>query len=212
MKIDFTNIKHVIFDLGGVILNIDPQRTIDEMEKLGVKDFDRLYSQIKQNHVLDQLEKGLINEQEFVEAIQKYSGIAATPEEIRRCWNCQLLDFPPERIELLKELKQSERYKTYLLSNTNSIHKKVYNQMLVDQFGVNGVESLFEKAYFSHEINMRKPDKEIFEYVLKESNLKPEKTLFIDDSEANLRGAQKLGIKTILVNSHYNITDLFSYA
>ncbi|MFP4046587.1 MAG: HAD family hydrolase [Bacteroidales bacterium] len=210
MNFNLNNISNIIFDLGGVILNIDPQRTIEEMGKLGIKDFDRIYSQIKQNHVFDDLEKGLISEREFVEAVQEYSGIKAGPEEIIRCWNCLLLDFPPKRIELLQNLKQSERFNTYLLSNTNGIHKKVYNQMLRDQFGIDGLEALFNKAYFSHEIHMRKPDREIFEYVLRDSDMDPEKTLFIDDSEVNTQAAQRLGIKTYLVDSDNSITGLFS--
>ncbi|MFP3859794.1 MAG: HAD family hydrolase [Bacteroidales bacterium] len=210
MNFNLNNISNIIFDLGGVILNIDPQRTIEEMGKLGIKDFDRIYSQIKQNHVFDDLEKGLISEREFVEAVQEYSGIKADPEDIIHCWNCLLLDFPPQRIELLQNLKKSERYNTYLLSNTNETHKKVYNQMLRDQFGIDGLEALFNKAYFSHEIHMRKPDREIFEYVLRDSNMDPEKTLFIDDSEVNTQAAQKLGIKTYLVDSDNSITALFS--
>lgn len=210
MNFNLNTIHNIIFDLGGVILNIDPQRTIDEMAKIGIKNFDRIYSQIKQNHVFDNLEKGLISENEFVTAIQEYSGIKANPEEIIRCWNSLLLDFPQNRIKLLQRLNQSERHNTYLLSNTNGIHKKVYNQMLKDQFKIDGLEALFSKAYFSHEIHMRKPDREIFEYILQDSNMEPEKTLFIDDSEANTQAAQKLGIKTYLVDPENSITALFS--
>jgi putative hydrolase of the HAD superfamily len=209
MEKALVQVRNIIFDLGGVILNIDPQVTVEEMRKLGINDFHHIYNKLKQNEIFDQLEKGEISEEQFLDKIRQTVGIEIESDALTDSWNRLLLDFPPQRIELLQQLKRSERYNTFLLSNTNSIHKKAYTRELKEKFGIDGLESLFKKAYFSHEINMRKPDSEIFEYVLEDSNLKADETLFIDDSKDNIEAAQKLGIKTFLADEENTIIDLF---
>ncbi len=209
MKDKLDSIKNIIFDLGGVILNIDPQRTVSEMQRLGIKNFHEIYSQLKQNEIFDKLEKGELDENEFVNIVRKFSGQDLDYQKVIEAWNCLLLDYPPGRIRLLDKLNQSKRFRTFLLSNTNQIHKETYTRTLQEQFGYEGLESLFEKAYFSHEINMRKPDPEIYEFVLKDSSLIPEETLFLDDSEINLKSARKLGIQTVHINGEVSVTDLF---
>lgn len=207
-NINIENINTIIFDLGGVILNIAPERTVQKMKKHGIANFEQLYSQLKQNETFDLLEKGEISEDQFVEEILKHVDKPVEKEDIIDAWNELLLDFPKERIELLDNLNKSTRFSTYLLSNTNSIHKKVYNQDLFNQFSMR-LEDLFEKAYFSHEIGMRKPDAEIFQYVLERENLEPSETLFIDDSSDNIAAASALGIKTLHIKDGTSITDLF---
>lgn len=206
---DINSIRNIIFDLGGVILNIDPNVSVQQMQKLGIRNFDQLYSLFKQHEIFDKLEKGQLSEEEFVQTIREYSGTTATHKQIIDSWNSLLLDYPREHIELLKELNESSGYRTFLLSNTNQIHKDKYTQTLQEEFQIDGLEDLFEKAYFSHEIGMRKPDPEIFRFVLEDSQLQAEETLFIDDSEVNIESAQKLGIKTWWVNGSSSITELF---
>lgn len=209
MKYNLDSIKNIIFDLGGVILNIDPQRTVEQMQRLGIHNFDEIYSKLKQNEIFDKLEKGELDENEFVRIIREFSGMDLNHDEVIEGWNLLLLDYPPERIRLLERLNQSNRFRTFLLSNTNQIHKETYTRSLEEQFGYDGLESLFEKAYFSHQIKMRKPDPEIYEFVLKDSDLVPEETLFLDDSEINLKSAQKMGIQTVHINGEVSISELF---
>ena len=202
------SINNLIFDLGGVILNIAPERTVQKMKQLGIANFENLYSQLKQNETFDLLEKGEISEEQFVEEILKHVNEPLKKEDIIDAWNELLLDFPKERIELLDELNKSTRFRTFLLSNTNSIHKKEYNQDLFNRFSKR-LEDLFETAYFSHEVAMRKPDAEIFQYVLEQEKLEPSETLFIDDSSDNIAAASALGIKTCHIKDGTSITDLF---
>ena len=204
-KMDHTD--NVIFDLGGVILNIDPFQTVAEMQKLGLGDFDAVYAHLVHTHVLDKLEKGLITQREFLDEIRGKKPLS--DEQILKAWNALLLDFPKERIRLLEQLKESKRFRTYLLSNTNAIHYQVYTRMLQDQYGLEGLEALFDKAYFSHELHLRKPDAEIFEHVIRDSGLNPDRTLFIDDSEVNVQAARDLGIHAFHLNDSTTINDLF---
>lgn len=186
-------IKNIIFDLGGVILNIDYNKTANAFKALGVTEFDSLYSQFKQNHVFDELEKGLSTESEFISSMQEIIP-NATPQQIIDAWNAMLLDLPPIRIDLLKMV--GKNYRIFLLSNTNDIHFKAYNSYIEKEFDLN-FNSLFEHAYYSHEIHLRKPESECFEYVCETNNLKKEETLFIDDSVQHIEGAVKFGLNTI---------------
>ena len=132
--IDLRNIKNIIFDLGGVILNIDYQLTIDAFKKLSLNNFDQFYSQFTQNDLLIAMEKGEITPQEFRIQLRKYISKPVSDIMIDNAWNAMLLDFPPERIILLQKLKN--KYRTFLLSNTNSIHLEFYSNLLNQEFGL----------------------------------------------------------------------------
>ena len=200
------NIKNIIFDFGGVILNIDYQITVEAFKEIGFDNFDNLYSKASQNQLFDNLEIGLINPQEFRDGIRKISGKKLSDERIDYAWNKIILDLPEKRILLLKELKT--KYRTYLLSNTNKIHYDIYITYL-QKYGYKDFNEIFVKSYFSHEIKMRKPNKEIFEFVLAEQQLIPEETLFIDDSIQHINSARNLGIVTRHLINNEDITDLF---
>ena len=191
------SIKNIIFDLGNVIINIDTERTAAEMRKLGFKDFEKTYSLLSQTNLFDSLEKGLITPEKFHNEINSQLINKVSSEKIDKAWGAMLLDFPKERIELLQKL--NKKYRLFLLSNTNEIHFHQYNNDLINQFGF-GLNSLFEKAYYSFELGMRKPDTEIFEYALNDSNLNPFETLFIDDLDKNIETASRLGLNTIWID------------
>jgi putative hydrolase of the HAD superfamily len=191
-----------------VILNISPEKTVEEMKKLGISNFDKLYSQLKQNETFDLLEKGMLTEDQFVAEILQHVDRQIEKKQVIEAWNALLLDFPEERIALLDELNRSNRFRTFLLSNTNGIHKRTYNEDLYFRFSKR-LEDLFEKAYFSHEMAMRKPDPEIFQYVLRREKLNPAETLFIDDSEVNIASASRLGLETFHIKDGVSIVDLF---
>ncbi len=195
MQKDF--IKNIIFDLGHVIINIDPDRSVREMRKLGFDNFEESYSLLSQSHLFDRLEKGLIEQEPFYNKINDHLADKIEHHKIEAAWNAMLLDFPEERINLIKVL--SKKYRVFLLSNTNAIHYKKYNADFNNQFGIN-LDDLFEKAYFSHRLGMRKPDPDIFEHVLNDSDLNPFETLFIDDLDKNIDVAGRMGINTIWIN------------
>ena len=203
---DWSSINNVIFDLGGVILNLNYQSTIDAFTKLSGKNAALLYTQQKQNPVFDAIEMGKIEEEEFRSELNKLFGIAAEDSEIDSAWNALILDIPSERLEFLTDLKRKKR--TFLLSNTNSIHKRFFDAYLQEEHNKENLDGFFEKAYYSHLMWDRKPNLSIFERVLEENGLVPEETLFIDDSEQHLVSAQSLGIKTFLMKAPYSILDL----
>ena len=192
------SIKNIIFDLGGVILNIDYRLTIDAFKNLGLSNFEEMFTQAQQVGLFDQLDKGLVTPAQFREGLRQISGVALSDKQIDDAWNAMLLDFPTKRLEVLKSVKN--HYKTFLLSNTNAIHIEEYNKILQQTFGVGNLSVFFDKEYYSHIINMRKPDAETFEIILKENNLNASETLFIDDTQQHVEGAKKLGILAYHLN------------
>ncbi|MEP7257216.1 MAG: HAD family hydrolase, partial [Flavitalea sp.] len=154
------NIKNVIFDLGGVILNINFKKTEEAFLKLGLENFSNHISQTYISDFFEKYETGLIDDVEFVEGIVKLIGKPIKDEKIIAAWNALLLDFPPERIALLQKIKS--KFRIFLLSNTNSIHLKEFQQRLFSLYGVY-LEDIFEKAYYSHEVKLGKPGAAIFE-------------------------------------------------
>lgn len=200
-------IKNIILDLGGVLLNIDYSLTSKAFYRMGFRDFDQFYSQSKQSSLFDYLETGKISEEQFVVNIQKHLP-RAIKKDIINAWNAMLLDFPNHRLELILKLKSN--YNLFLLSNTNIIHFDAFKTRLSERFNEGMFSSCFKKMYFSHQIGLRKPDKECFQYVIEQNGLLPHETIFVDDSPQHIQGAKKLGIKAILLKKEVDIISLFS--
>ncbi len=200
-------IKNIIFDFGGVILNIDYQLTIDAFKEIGMDNFEKAYSQASQIHLFDNLEKGLISPKQFRDGIRIASGLDLSDEKIDYAWNKIILDLPESRIDLLMKIKNN--YNCFLLSNTNIIHYELYIKQL-HKFGLQNFDEIFRKTYFSFEMGMRKPDSEIFEFVLNQQQLIANETLFIDDSIQHIETANKLGINTYHLQKGSDITELFN--
>ena len=201
------SIKNIIFDLGGVLLNIDYKLTDEAFRKLGIDNFDEIFSKLSQSDLFDKLEKGLISYDAFRTELKKIFNKPINDFEIDNAWNALLLDFPKERIELLKKLKN--KFNIYLLSNTNEMHCKFYNNRLKAAYQIENLDALFKKTYYSHLIHLRKPDKVIYEYVLNDSHLKPAETLFIDDLLINIEAANLLGIKGYWLKEGEEVVKLF---
>jgi len=199
------NIKHIIFDLGGVLLNLDYNATEKAFTDLGITNFKELFSQLRQNSLFDDLETGRIQRSQFVSAIQNISGVVLEEQQIINAWNAMLLDFPVRRLQLLQQLRL--HYDLFLLSNTNEVHEEAFNEILMQAFGIPNIGTFFDKVYYSHRVGMRKPDKEIFQHILDENGIKPEETLFIDDSPQHIATAQSLGIQTIYLEKGMTIED-----
>ena len=205
--IDLKNIKNIIFDLGGVILNVDYLKTIEAFKQIGIIDYDKIYTQNHQNELFNKIEKGTISMQGFRNEIRKLSVNNITDDQIDEAWNSMVLDFPPERFDLLKELKN--HFNCYLLSNTNEIHFIFYTNLLYKTFKIKNLSELFLKEYYSHIIGMRKPDIKFYELVLNENQLIPSETLFIDDTAINIEIADKTGINTYLLQKNETICKIF---
>ena len=194
-----TVIKNILFDLGGVLYHIDYELTIKAFEKLGIKDFHVHFSQKQQNNLFDRLETGKISDEGFIKEM-KVLLPHCTREEIINAWNALLIGIPQENIQLLKTL--SKHYRLFLLSNTNSIHINRINKLLYKDYNIKSLDPFFDKVYLSHQIGMRKPNGETFEWVLKDAGILAQETLFIEDSIQHIVSANKLGIQTQLWGSN----------
>lgn len=199
------NAKAIIFDLGGVILNIDYKLTIAAFEKLGVKNADSFYSKKVQDPIFDKLEAGAISPKEFLEQLQKECDNASI-ELVENAWNAMLLDLPQSRLNYIKTLKNN--YQIFLLSNTNAIHIRAFkNKIGAEKW--KAFSSVFDKMYLSHEIGLRKPNKEAFQIILEENKLTPNEVFFIDDSFQHIEEAKKLGISCRYLQKGEDIVTLF---
>lgn len=187
-------IKNIIFDLGGILLNIDFNKTRQAFTDLGIKDFDAFYTQHHASSLFQELETGRISPEDFHKQLVGEAGVPLTFEEMETAWNALLLDFPLERLDWLRKVKS--RYRIFLFSNTNAIHYKAFQQSFTDLTG-DRFDEYFEKAYYSHLMGLRKPDAASFEYILKEQHLQPRETLFIDDTIKNIEGARAVGLQAL---------------
>ena len=202
------NIKNIIFDYGNVIFALDFNKSRQAWTDLGITDPDAFYSHQTQDKIFTDLDQGLVSDAEFREYIRRIlNKPELTDAQIDNAWNALLVGVPAGNHELLLRLKQ--KYRTFLLSNTNAIHHKYFTAYLKNEYGLEGNDSLFEKVYYSHLVNKRKPNAEIFHQVLDENNLNPAETLFIDDSPQHIIAAGKLGIQTHLLTAPETIQSFF---
>jgi epoxide hydrolase-like predicted phosphatase len=199
-------IQNVIFDLGGVIINLDVSRTISEFNKISQVPFESIYTQAKQVEIFNLLDTGKISTEDFLKEIKRHTRYTGPTKDLLLAWNAMLLDVPEERLDALVEMKHN--YNTYLLSNTCEPHIEAFEKDLHDEHGIKNFDDYFDKVYYSCRIGMRKPDKEIFEFVLSQNNLKPEETVFIDDSPQHVKGAGECGINAFLLQKNMSVNDL----
>lgn len=201
-------IKHIIFDLGNVLLNIDPSLTHKALQDLNIPNFDEVYFSLNEKNIFHDLEINALSPRQFIDAIREASGLPLEDQQIINAWNALLLDFPLRRLQILQQLQL--HYDLVLLSNTNEIHEESFNKTLHNAHGIPNIGVFFDKVYYSHRVGMRKPNPSIFQRVLDDCSFNPEHTLFIDDLEQNTLAAEALGIKTIWLKDGMTIEkDIF---
>ncbi len=198
-------IKNIIFDLGGVILDLDFERMAQQFYKMGIQDFEDYFTLKKQVDFFEDLELGQITPAEFCERLRKESKVDIDNVSIENAWNLILSDFSLERMNFLENI--SSKYKLFLFSNTNIIHAKCFEKRCFEQTGKT-LDSYFDQVFYSHGLHLRKPNVVAFEKVLEHSGLQASETLFIDDNAANIAAAQKAGIQTIHLQKPQTILDL----
>jgi len=197
-EINSQQIKNILFDLGGVLLNINYQLTEEAFVNLGLKNFRAIYTQDRQQKLFHDFEKGNISSTEFLNMVQNIINNEVTHDDIINAWNAMLMDFPEHRYRMLKTL--APNYKLYLISNTNEIHINAFNKIFEDSFN-HKFSSLFVKDYYSHIEGKRKPDAEIYEHIMLENGLIKEETLFIDDTAEHVKSASELGFHARLLQN-----------
>lgn len=203
------NINTFIFDLGGVIIGLDEQATIDSFsEATGIPPIE-IQQRIEGADIFQRYEKGLINDEAFRTGINKTFDSSLSEEQIDHCWNAMLLSITTPRLKLLSALRA--KYKVIILSNTNSIHIEAFNKILENVSGKDSLSFFADHVFFSHQLNMRKPDIEIYQEILHLSKTKASEALFMDDKTENLEGASKVGIHTKLIGHPDQVLELRQY-
>jgi putative hydrolase of the HAD superfamily len=199
-------IKNIIFDFGGVILNINHKKLEEAFNLLGIPGFEDLFSQASQSELFQQFEIGKISPGEFRKGVRSITGLKVTDDTLDWTWNQIIDDYPARRIDLLRKIKDS--YKLFLLSNTNEIHFDYYIEKFRTEFGYD-FQSLFHRTYWSFKMGKRKPDAGTYVEIMNNEKINPAETLFIDDSIQNITAAANLGIKTLHLQNHMELTDFF---
>jgi putative hydrolase of the HAD superfamily len=200
-------IKNIIFDLGDVIINIDSDLVITAFKELFSENYDEMEKELHSKNVLEKFETGEYAADGFISFFQSYNQ-KLTTKEITDAWNKMLLDIPQERLKLIDKL--AKQYRIFLLSNTNEIHLSYIDNYVLENFQIKSMLVNFEKAYYSHELGLRKPNPAIFEHILLDKNLVAEETLFIDDSEEHIIAAKQLNLKTHHLLASETIIDIFN--
>lgn len=199
--------KNIIFDFGGVILNLDVSATLKAFDALGIKDIANSTGHYYRDPIFNQYEIGGVSDQEFRNVVKTLSNQPLTNDQINEAWTKMLLDIPKDRVDFILELKKS--YRIFLLSNTNHIHQLQFEEYFENLYGF-PFSGLFERIYYSHDEGIRKPEAEAFTNVLEKSGLKASESLFVDDSLENVKAADKVGLKTHHIQPGYQLRDILN--
>lgn len=197
-------IKNIIFDFGDIFINLDKPATVQRLFELGVHEVTS-----DMMDVYKMYEVGRSSTSDFIRSFTDlYPSISA--DQFKNAWNAILKDFPAHRLEFIKELAAKDEYRLFLLSNTNDMHISWIQEDWGDEF-YEEFKACFEQFYLSHEIHLRKPDKNIYEYVLTQNNLNAAETFFVDDTKENTDKAKELGIHVWNIDPQSeDIVDLLS--
>ncbi len=190
-----TNIKNVIFDLGNVIVDLDVPKSDQQLYEItGRKYSDASKEDLKTFH---DFETGRIAEDIFLNYFIGKSKKSVQALDVINAWNAMLVNIPWARLEMMRKLK--DHYQVFILSNTNETHIRWTNHYIQTRYQEAGFKSFVHHALYSHQLQARKPDADIFEKVLATYQLVPQETIFFDDHPENVAGAKQLGIQAILV-------------
>ncbi|WP_071891063.1 HAD family hydrolase [Hymenobacter sp. PAMC 26628] len=190
-------LPHLLFDFGGVLIDIDYARTPAAFRRLSRAGSTVEYSQAEQAELFDQLETGQLTPAQFRDGLRTTYDLAATDEEIDQAWHALLLDVPAERLALVAELRR-QGHQTALLSNTNALHIAEINRRLAAQYGFkNGIADCLDRVFYSQVVGLRKPGEAFFQHALREMNWRAEDVLFIEDSPQHVATARRLGLRVL---------------
>ncbi|OGX84593.1 HAD family hydrolase [Hymenobacter glacialis] len=190
-------LPHLLFDFGGVIIDIDYDATPAAMRRLSRAGSTIAFSQASQSALFDQFETGHLSPAAFRTGLRAVYDLDATDAQLDAAWHAMLLGVPAERLALIGELR-AQGHQTALLSNTNALHIAEINQRLATQYGFrHGIADVLDRVFYSQEVGLRKPGEEIFRHALREMNWQPEDVLFIEDSPQHIATARRLGLQVL---------------
>ena len=203
----YIGIKNIVFDLGAVLFDLDYKLSVEAFKRLGIDDPRKLFSEKGQVELFSEFERGEIGSSEFIEGINGFLPSKAKAQQIMDSWNAMLLGLPKTSIELLNNLR--DKYNLYLLSNTNDLHFERFHEMIKQDHGLDRLEGFFKKIYYSHHEGLKKPEPEIYLRLIDREGLLPSETVFIDDMERNVKGAESVGIVGIWLENGDSVLELF---
>lgn len=197
--IDQHNVKNVILDLGGVLLDYNPQKTFSALKRIFTPESSESIQWDEIPDIVVAMETGRWTKHEFLDYIKKACKPDVIEEEIIDAWCAMILEFPHDRVEMVKTL--SEKYRVFLLSNTNAFHIKYFEKEFKNRYHFS-LHHLFTKVYYSSEIGFRKPDAKSFQFVLNDAGIKAEETILVDDREENCKAAESMGMQSLKVHEN----------
>jgi glucose-1-phosphatase len=197
--------KAILLDLGGVLLQLDLQKTFDAFAQLGFQHFEKQFDSYSGSPFIEDFEEGKISNEMFITEVKKRCSPNTSTTAILDAWNAMLGDFPVPIFELLQQLKKD--YKLFLYSNTNALHVAYLNQYYQHRFGESGIAMLFDKIYYSHILGIRKPHKEGYIQIMEEQHVQPNELFYIDDGSMHIATAKSLGIQSLLWKQNAPLTD-----
>ncbi|HEY5509180.1 MAG TPA: HAD family phosphatase [Paludibacter sp.] len=203
----FSNISTLIFDFGGVLIDLDMNQSILNFKKLGIENVEKYLSNFGQSGFFMQLEKGEISAEEFRSEIRKMTPNTITDSEIDDAWNAFLVRIPSEKLDIVYELRK--KYRVIMLSNTNVIHFP-YAEQTFFSYKNRSINEYFDKCYRSYDMKMAKPDTEIFEAILSQEQVAANRCLLLDDGPKNIEQAHKLGLQTYFVDPNEDLSFLLT--
>lgn len=200
----------LIFDIGNVIVDIDYIRPVAEFQKLTAVDFAEIASYNRDHKLFDTYEKGKLTEAAFHGELRRFLRPGVTDQEILDAWNSILIAYPEHKLQLLQQLKAN--YRVLALSNINETHVRELDRVARERLGVTAFSDFFHKAYYSHEMGLRKPEKEIYQEVLRAENLNPARTFFVDDLAENVASALQVGLDAYQLTERDHLKQLLQQA
>lgn len=199
-------ISALLFDLGGVLYHIDDSIMINEFNKLGAEDFSSIYNLSTQKPIIDKYEMGLISTIEFFDSIKPHLKNTLDNDAILNAWNSMLIGMPKENYEILLDLKK--KYPIYLLSNTNIEHINYIDKEIANHYKVDSLKSLFDDVIYSYEINMRKPNLDIYEYTITKIPFDKDEIFYLEDNHNNYEMGKNFGFNSYVMERNSNLKDI----
>ena len=208
MKHRLAELDTIIFDLGEVVVDLDTKAVLNQFAKLTNADGIRLKEMLMSTPFLFQYETGQIDKYTFAKEMGNALDVAMAFEDFEHAWNLMIKDITIERLEFIEKLKES--HQVLILSNTNDMHEDKFESIMQERIGIKMTE-LAHKAYYSHRIGFRKPNADIYEFIIRENDLNPGRSLFLDDREDNILAAKEVGLKAQQVMFPDQIFEILSY-
>lgn len=190
-------IDAIIFDFGNVLIDLDYPRVIREFSEVAKKNKEEIEELVVTAPVLQKFEMGMTTPDEFRSKMNSILGTNMGEAQFDAIWNSMLKSITKERMN--KVLQIGEKYQTFILSNTNIIHEMAYEEMIMEETGRPSLRDFVKEVYYSHEIGMRKPNLNCYNFVIDDIGLYASRMLFLDDRLDNVEAAQKAGMKAVQI-------------